>query len=191
MRIGERLIVIALDDLNAARPVQTLQRRKMRAAELRVVRLPAEPDMDHSPAYLRGAIIDLVLRARPARRRAALARTGHIPKLTPPDAPGVPATCPMERLNHGAAGYSRRSPAAAELGRHSYRGRGLCPHKEEVEISQTSHRLMGPHWTRAARQDLRWTLTCGYGLPGTGWTSGTDLRIRRRLSRHRLNTADC
>jgi hypothetical protein len=43
-------------------------------------------------------------------------------------------------------------------------------------ISQLSHRLAGRHRTRADGLDLRRTLTCGYGLRRTRWTSGTDLR---------------
>lgn len=49
--------------------------------------------------------------------------------------------------------------------------------KEEVNLSQTSHRLTGQDRTRVASLDLRRTLACGYGLRGSGWISGTDLRI--------------
>src|SRR5487761_1132428 len=39
--------------------------------------------------------------------------------------------------------------------------------------------VRGQDRTRVASLDLRRTLACGYGLRGTGWISGTDLRIRR------------
>jgi hypothetical protein len=43
----------------------------------------------------------------------------------------------------------------------------------------TVSRTGGTHRTQASVLDARWTLTCGYGYRGTGWTRCTDLRIRR------------
>src|ERR1035437_1074802 len=58
---------------------------------------------------------------------------------------------------------------------------GSCRSADQAEsLSQPSNRLTGRHRTQPYVPDARPTLTCGYGLCRTGWTSCTDLRIRWR-----------
>jgi hypothetical protein len=49
----------------------------------------------------------------------------------------------------------------------------------DLSLSRPSHRLGRRNQTRVSVLDTPWTLTCGGGLRRTGWTPGTDLRIRR------------